>query len=434
MERDRVIKLVGSRQAAERFVILGEEGFSEFWRRDKSPVEPLELAKLLVALRKMASFVGRNVGTIVWSGMDVDTAIALDPSPIMGKYPVPAAKVDLMVGLTIQEAFKKIEWSAQLRQRAKDTLKLVPQYEYKFDLFFNICEDIFVDTLSNKNVFGYYTEVARKWRIHKNALELISPPTVSELLHIWWKMAADRDEAKFREGYKDRSVGGLVERGTLDRFYQKPIDVLNKIVPALRHDCPKISGVTERGEYRLDLYISLWQELLPFIRFWPGDRGDRFLVPDVCDEDMAKDDEERKAVKATIVSYAQLIERAIPNKSRDFTDELKDNVVDPDSVVQIEGSDIVMLAENRVDSVLLRRLDRVVRSSAQRRSKFNRGLKEGKINRRGLYRAHTTGLVFQQKQNEFELRSDIVVLVDATGSMADPAKWGKAEVVFQTQL
>lgn len=432
MAGDRAIRVVGDGKAVERFVILGEEGYSEFWRRDKSPVEPLELAKLLVALRKMASFVGRNVGTIVWSGMEVENAIALDPSPIMGHYPVPAAKVDLMVGLTIQEAYKKIEWSQQLHEKIKKEISLLNQYEYKFDIFFRLCEDVYIDGLTNKNVFGYYTEAARKWRILKNAKELISPPTVSEMMHVWWKMAADRDPALYLNGYVDRSVGGLVERGTLDRFYQKPIDVLNKMVLALREDCPKIRGVVERNAFRQDLYSEYWPQILKFIRFWPGDRGDRALVPDVCDEDIATDEEAKRAVKATIVSYAQLIERAIPNKSRDFTEELKNAVVDPEAVVPIEGADIVMMAQNKVDRTLLRHIERVVRSAAERRSIFNRGLESGKIHRRNLYRAQTTGKVFQQKQHEFELRSDIILLVDATGSMADPVKWNKAEIVYQT--
>lgn len=432
MPRNRVIKLASAPHAIERFVILGEEGYSEFWRRNKSPVEALELAKLLVALRKIGAYAGRNAGNIVWSGMEVENAIALDPTPVMGKYPVPAAKVDLMAGLTIQEALKKVEWSARLRDQARKRLQVPAQYEYKFNLFINICESIFADMLSNKSVLGYYTEAARKWLIAKNAKELISPPTVSELLHIWWKMAGDRDPLKYKEGYKDRSVGGLVERGTLDRFYQKPADVLNKIVPALRDHCPNIRGVVERVNYRVDLYAALWQELLPFIRFWPGDRGDRSLVPDTCDEDMAKDDAEKRAVKATIVSYAQLIERAIPNKSRDFTGQLKSSVQEPDNVVPVEGADIVMMAQNKVDPLLLRRLDQVVRQSAGRRSKFNRGLQSGSIHQRRLYRAHTTGLVFQEKQHDFELRSDVILLVDATGSMADPAKWDKAETIYQT--
>lgn len=430
MTGERVIKVVAS-EAIERFVIVGEEGYSEFWRRDKSPIEPIELAKLLVGMRKMASFVGRNVGDIIWSGMEVENAIALDPTPIMGKYPVSAARVDLMTGLTIQEAFKKTEWSERARDLAKERITLPPHYEYKFNLFIELCERVYVDSLSNRNVFGYYTEVARRWRIIKNAKELISPPTVSEMMHLWWKLAADRDPDLFRAGYTDRSVGGLVERGTLDKFYTKPIDLLNTIVVGLR-ECPNIRGVAERVEHRVGLYLSIWPELLGYIRFWPGDRGDRFLVPDTCDDDTAKEDEQRKAVKATIVSYAQLIERAIPNKKRDFTEELKNAVLDPDEVVRIEGSDIVMLASDKVDPDLLPKLERVVRQAAERRSIFNRGLKSGKIHRRRLYRAQTTGAVFQQKQNEFELRADVVLLVDATGSMADPTKWDKTETIYQT--
>ena len=432
MTGSRVIKAISGQEATERFVIVGEDGYSEFWRRDKSPVEPLELAKLLQALRKISLFVGRNVGSIVWSGMEVENAISIDPSPIMGKYPVPASKVDLMVGTTIQEAYKKTEWSSRLRQIANDRVQPPPQYAYKFDMFFSLCEDVYVDCLSNSSVLGYYTEAARKRRIARNAIRLISPPTVSEMLHYWWDIAADRNKDKYLDGYKDKTVGHIVDRGSLVKFYKKPVDLLNQIVVPLRDECSKLQSVTERGEYRLNLYLSIWPELLQLIKFWPGDSGDRFLIPEGDDENLAKEDEEIKAVKATIVSYSQLIERAIPNKRHDFTDELKDSVDRPDMVVPIEGSDIVMLARNKVDELLLRKLERVVSSAAQRRTKFNRGVQSGKIHRRSLYRAHTTGAVFQQKLHEYELRGDVILLVDATGSMADPAKWDKAEVTYQT--
>lgn len=430
MAGERVIKLVSDPDATARFVILGQEGYSEFWRRDTSPIEPLELAKLLVALRKIGGWIGRTVGTIVWSGMEVENAIALDPTPIMGKYPVPAAKVDLMVGLTVQEALKRVEWSARLADLARQRLQVPAQYQYKFDLFLKLVELVYVDNLSNRSILGLYTEAARKWLIAENARKLISPPTLSELLHIWWKMAADRNPETYLDGY-ERTVGGLIERKTLDRFYQKPIDVLNKVVLPLR-ECSGVHGLAERVDHRAGLYAALWEELLPFIRFWPGDSGDRAIVPDTCDEDMARDDAEKRAVNATIVSYSQLIERAIPNKSHDFTDELKDSVLEPDNVVPIEGADIVMVAQDKIDRGLLRRLQQVVRSAAERRSRYNRGLPSGKIHARRLYRASTTGLVFQQKQHQFELRSDIVLLVDATGSMADPTKWDKAETVYQT--
>lgn len=432
MHGDGVIKALSGPATVERFVIPDAEGYSEFWRRDRSPIEVLELARLLRALRKISSFVGRNVGEIVWSGMDMDNAIALDPTPIMGTYPVPASRTDLMVGILVQEAFRKTEWSERIREIGKAKLQLAPHYEYKFDLFFNICENVYVDCLANRSVFGYYAEVARKWRIDKNARELISPPTVSEPLHIWWKLAADRDENVYKAGYRDRSVGGLVERGSLEKFYKKPIDLLNTIVPALRHECGDIRGLAERGDFRLNLYLSIWREFLGLVKFWPGDRGDKFLVPEELNEDLAIEEEERKAVKATIVSYGQLIDRAIPNKRRDFTEQVKDIVMEAERVVRIEGNDILMLAQDKVDDALLYKLERVVRAAAQRRSSFNRGLKSGKIDRRRLHRAPTTGTIFQDKRDTFELKNDIVLLVDATGSMADPDKWDKAEVGYQT--
>ena len=432
MNKDQTLKLVSKEGGVRRFVIPGENGYSEFWRRDKSPIEPVELVKLLVAIRKLSTFIGRNVGEIVWSGMELDDAIALDPTPIMGTYPVPAARTDLMVGIMVQEAYKKIEWSERLREIVKVRLQLMPQYEYKFDLFFSLCENVYVDGLANKNVFGHYAEAARTWRILKTLRTLINPPTVSEMLHLWWRLAADRNADKYKEGYTDRTSGGLVTRKTLDKFYKKPIELLNGMLPALHQDCPAIPSVVGRSEYRLELYFSFWNKLLKYIKFWPGDRSDRFMIPDMGDEDLAQEEEEKKAIKATIVSYASLIERSLPQKNRDFTEQVKGNVANAEGVVRIEGNDIVMMARNRVDRALLRKLEQVVRTATERRSIFNRGLSSGKIHRRRLYRAYTTGAVFQQKKHEFDLRKNVVLLIDATGSMADPSKWDKAEMIYQT--
>lgn len=427
-----VLKVPNQEAVVQRFVIPGGDGYSEFWRRDKSPIEPVELVKLLVAIRKVASFIGRNVGEIVWSGMELENAMALDPTPIMGSYPVSAANTDLMVGIMVQEAYKKIEWSERLREIAKIRLQLKPQYEYKFDLFFRICENVYVDGLANRNVLGYYAEAARNWRILKTLRTLINPPTASEMLHLWWRLAADRNESKYMEGYIDRTSGGPVRRKTLDKFYKKPIDLMNTIVPALRHDCANIPSVAGRGDFRLELYISTWNDLLRYIKFWPGDRSDRFMIPDMGDEDLAQEEENQKAVKATIVSYASLIESSLPQKNLDFTEQVKGNVANFENIVRIEGNDIVMMARNRVDRHLLHKLEQVVRNATERRSIFNRGLTSGKIHRRRLYRAPTTGAVFQQKKHEFDLRKNVVLLVDATGSMADPTRWDKAEMIYQT--
>ena len=417
----------------ERFVIPDADGYSEFWRRDKSPIEPLELAKLLHALRKVTAFVGRNAGEVVWSGMAQDDAtIAIDPSPILGRYPVPAARTDLVVGQTVHQAYLRTEWSARVRELALARLQPPPQYAYKFGLFLDLCESVYVDNLANRSVLGHYAEIARRWRVENNARRLLSPPTLSEALHLWWVFATDRDPDRYRTRWLDPWLEDLLDRAAFDKFYQAPFEQLATLVPALREECPSIAGIAERVEFRVDRYLALWKTLLPRIRFWIGDSGDRFMMPSEYDENIATEDAERKAVKATIVSYAKLIERALPTKNRDLTEQVLDNVMNAEGVVRVEGSDILMPAKDLVDAALRRKLERVVRHAAQRTSAFNRGLTSGKIHSRRLYRAHTTGTVFQEKKNEYDLRNDVVLLVDATGSMADPARWSRAETVFQT--
>ena len=432
MTTDRGLKVLSQEAVVQRFVVPGGEGYSDFWRRDKSPIEPVELVKLLVAIRKIASFIGRNVGEIVWSGMELDNALALDPTPIMGTYPVPAAKTDLMVGMMVQEAYKRIEWSERLREMLRLRVQPPVQYEYKFEMFFTVCEYVYVDGLANKSVLGYYAEAARDWRVIRTLKSLIKPPTLAEMLYLWYRLAADRDPEHYKEGHSDLTLGGLVMRGSLDQYYKKPMDTMNSIVLPLRHECPAIPNVSGRCDFRLDLYEKLWREVLKYIRFWPGDRSDRFMIPDMGEEDLAQEEQERKAVKATIVNYAELIERTLPQKNRDFTEQVKGNVANAEGVVRIEGNDIVMMARDKVNKALLNKLKQVVRTATERRSIFNRGLTSGKIHRRSLYRAHTTGAVFQQKKHEFDLRKNVVLLVDATGSMADPTKWDRAEMIYQT--
>ena len=416
----------------EKFHIPGGDGYSEFWRRDKSPIEVLELSKLLVSLRKVSSHIGRNVGTVVWTGMDFKDGIALDPTPIMGKYPISASKTDIMVGKTIRYSYEKTEWSERFKQLLLSQLDLPDNYVYKFNLFFNMCEKVYVDCLSNSSVLGYYTEKARFWEIKEKRKTFIQPPTDIELYHIWWDMAADRKGVKYKEEYVDRSVGGIIERTSLEKFYKKPIRLLNSIVDKLRYECPRIAGVSERGAFRQELYLSVWPGILEKIKFWPTDRADPFLLSDKYEEDIARDDKKKKAVKATLISYADTIEKAIRRKNVDYTEKVRSNVKNADDVVRIEGNDIMMRSRNKVDKRLLHNLQFILKSVAQRKTFYNRGLKSGKIDRRRLYRAPTTGTVFHHKKDRFELVNNVVLLLDATGSMAEPNKWNQSEILIQT--
>ena len=416
----------------DRFRISEGTGHSAFWRRDTSYNQSIELAKLLVGIRKIAAFIGKNLGTIVWSGMDYKTGISLDPSMVLGTYPVPASKTDVMVGVTIREALQRTHWSERLKDIASSMCDLSPPYALKFNLFISMCEKVYIDCISNRNILGLYTEAARQWELTEKAGQFLQPPTVIQLLCIWWKMAADRGGEGYKKAYIDRTVGSIAGKIDLTDIYGPPIALLNSIVPKLINDCQRILGVTERGDFRLKLYLSIWPEFLEFIKFWPTDRSDPFLIPDSFRKDMEKEDKEKDALKATIISFAEEVEAAIQKKNPDLTADVRANVTNVDDVVEIVGNDIVMRAPDRIDKPLLNQLRLTLKSATQRRTIYNRGLTAGKIDRRKLFRAQTTGEAFLLKKNTFELPNDVVLIVDATGSMADPNKWNQAQTIMQT--
>lgn len=418
-------------QVIDRFQCSGVGGYSEFWRRNKSTVEIHEMAQLLSALRKVASYVGGNVGKIVWSGMKGDDAIALDPSMVLGSYPVPADKTDRIVGHAIRQAYAKTEWSERLESLAKSRSKLPNRYEYKFGLCCKMFERVYLDCLSNRSVLGYYTELERKQRLAKAMNDASSPPTISEMLHLWWEMAADRGGEKHKRAYRDRSVRGLSKRTNLEKYYAEPIALLNTIVDRLNHECPKIHGVSERVNYRIDLYFSIWPGIFEIIKYWASNSSDPFLQnsrKSTLPQGLGEEENE----KLKPVCFPEEVEQVIATKSRELTERVQEVVSNKTEVVRIRENNIVMPGRQCIQKKLLHNLKFVIKTAAQKHTTFSRGLRTGKIDRRRLYRAPTTGTIFQVAKTRFELVNDIVVIVDASGSMATPTKWEKAEEIYQT--
>jgi hypothetical protein len=419
-------------EVIDLFRIAGEKGHSAFWRRDKSPVEVMELAKLLRGLRKISTFVGQNLGTVVWAGMDYKIGIALDPRPIVGTYPIPAARTDIMVGITVRKALESREWSERLKRIGNAKGSPLPPYKYKLKLFLDMCELVYVDCTSNRNVLGVYTEKARLWEYTNKAPGFLMPPTFTHLLHLWWRIAADRGGQKYKEPFRDITAGNVAGVGNLAKLYGEPMALLNSIVGPLIHECPAIPGVTERGERRLELYLSIWPDLLEIVKFWPGDRNDPFLIQDPAFREVELEADEKKALQELVINFARQIESTARGRKTSYSEDVAANVKNIDDVVQIERNDIVMPAGNKVDKQLLHQLQMIIKAAAQRNVTYTRGLTSGKIDRRRLYRAPTTGEVFHLKKSQFELRNDIVILVDASGSMSDPDRWDQTEVILQT--
>ena len=410
------------------FKIEGESGYSEFWRRDKSPVQTLELTNLLVSLRKIVSHVGRNAGTVSWKDT-IESELIVDPKSVMGKYPVPASKTDVLIGETIRQAYRSIEMSEYAQKRARSALNLSFRYIYKFDLFFNTCENVYADCLANNRVFGIYVEKSREKHI-LTALDATShPPALSELFSIWWEIAADRTGKKYLEPYKDLSVRKTMGRASLETFYKNPVQILNEMVPALIHDCPKISGVTERCEFRAQLYVSTWEKLFPIIKFWPVDNSDVFLQTRKEESHQLKG--MQKSLSLPDLIFSEKLGKVI-KKEPELPKAEKKKPFNDASVVAVETNHIVLPAKNYVNKKLLQDLSSVFKSVAVRKNTYNRGLTCGSLDRRRLFRALTTGTIFNIKKNEFNFLNDITLIVDATGSMAAANKWEHTQEIFQT--
>ncbi|SDT88607.1 vWA domain-containing protein [Desulfobacula phenolica] len=411
------------------FKIKGERGYSEFWRRDKSPVETLELAKLLSSLRKVVSHVGRNAGKVSWKDT-MESEIIIDPSLVIGKYPIPAAKTDTLIGEAIQRAYKNMEMSDYAEKLAKSRLNLSFRYMYKFELYFKTCEKVYFDCLSNKRVFGVYTEKAREREVGNNLDVTSHPPSLSELFSIWWDIAANRHEPRYLEEYKDQSSRRMMGTASLEKFYKKPIKILNSMVPALINECSKISGITERCNFRADLYIKVWEKLFAYIKFWPTDQSDIFLQARKQEKQHLKGIQ--KALSPPELVFSEKLGKVVKQQPPATKEKKKKDQGIDSSIVIVETNHIVLPADNFVNKKLLQDLSSVFKSVAIRKSIYNRGLASGSIDRRRLYRAQTTGTIFNIKKNEFNLLNDLTIIVDATGSMAATNKWEHTQEIFQT--
>ncbi len=423
--------VIKTKNVIKTFLIPGEEGLSEFWRRNKSPVEPLELAHLLESIIKISSFIGPNVGNIVWSGMNKPAEsndIVLNSSFLLGKYPIPGNKTDIAVGMAVHEAYLRVEWCEWVKTLAMQKMgKVAPLLLIKFKLFLEIAERIYVDLVANRSVLGLYAEKQRNYRFEKAAISFDLPPSFDELLYFWWLMAADLSGCKHKEVFNNEMYGHFSDN--LTQYYAKPLCLLNSIIPALIEECPKIQSVVDRCEYRTNLYFTIWEELYNQTRFWAASEWDLLFMikkPDIVEGVGVAENPE----KPLIAPMGLEIRAHIKKKKIDFTDAIK-VVCDDDDVVPIQVNDIVMPLKTNQDKQLLYRLQAVLKSHTEKRKSTSRGMKSGKIDTRRLYRATLNGNVFKHKKINYEMTNDIILVVDASGSMGE-LKWENIQLIYST--
>jgi hypothetical protein len=413
-----------------KFSYTGGEGISDYWRTNKSPIETKELANLLRSTRRITSYIGPNVGNVIWNGMrsiSEATDIALDPQLVLGRYPIPSYKTDIAIGTVIIKALNQAEWSQRaIDQTFANYAKSQADVNYKLKMFLEMAEQIYIDSISNRSVLGLYTEKLRKSTFQETKRYFVQPPSLGELINVWWLMGGDRSGCKYQEEFTREiySVRGY----DLEQHYKEPLVLLNSIVRELIEECPKIRSVVDRCTYRVGLYSRVWSELKDITKFWIGDRFDPLMMqkPSENNDILEGADDLLKTIQSKL---AQEIEANLTEKVFDLTEDIGRILGEDSDVVPIKVTDNVIPLIEPLDRELMYKLYIALRSHAKKRNIFTRGLKSGKLDARRLYRAPINGAIFCYKKQILEMHSDVVLLVDATGSLGGP-KWKLVQRIY----
>jgi hypothetical protein len=144
-------------QEQDRMMKEPHEGMSAFWRKNTSSLEAVELANLVRALRKVVGHLGTGAPGVEYAGMagGGSSAIMVDPSQVMGAYPVPPDRVDLLTGEVVHEALLVMEWSERVWKildpccAAMEGIPLI-----KFQKIVKTAEDIYVDSILEGTMLG----------------------------------------------------------------------------------------------------------------------------------------------------------------------------------------------------------------------------------------------------------------------------------------
>lgn len=382
-------------------------GYSGFWRVNKYYNEPYELASVLRALRKVAGHVGMNVGTVIWSGMSSNPppgVITVNPDFVHGEYPVPADKMDILVGAVAHEAFHQREWSDLVWQEmekrfAEKGIRDVKEKDILWKIL-NTGEDIFIDWLAGKSVLGLYVKKTRDFLFARLARDLSPPPGIEALMELWKRWVLD-----------DPGYGGAAGH------YGPVLEVLSARTPGFLERAES-GAVVDRCKFRADFYLSLWDELGGEIGSW---RVEKFTCPHLGGN-AAGGPREAKTLfgrqrSVMSVELADLIEQHLARDSADLTPLIREICGNDPDVLPTIIWDSNVIDDARIDPYLVARLKIVFQAYADRVKVKNRGISAGVIDRSRLYRAETTGNCFFNRQMSAVPGWSFVILVDASMSM-----------------
>lgn len=392
-------------------------GISEFWRKNTSSNEAVELANVLRALRKVVGYLGQNVGVIEYAGMSQrqGAGIILDPELVMGEYPVPFLQMDYLVGLVTHEALHRIEWSDHVWKVLEPVFTTMGAMSLvRFQKIVHFGEDIYVDIVADQKIFGLYVRQVRQQAIKEIAANIPSQKaSFDEIVYLWWAgQYTHVSDASIRDEYR------------------APLSLLNDLSAGLKSVSRLNKGTTSRCEKRAELYLESFHQIEDLIT--PFFVHDKKLYWYSSSESIATGaPNKNKATKKTApplpTDVLNEIELQLAKSSIDMTPIIQSVVgFDNKDVIPTSRWDFSISAHPLIDRRIVSRLKAIFQNYAGQNKVVSRGLVSGKIDRRRLYRASTTGRCFQQHDYIPNLDWNVTLLLDASGSMRGN-KWRMVE-------
>ena len=396
------------------------KGDSNYWRVTRSGSEASELAGVLRSLSTVVGHIGMNVGRITWAGdisLDADReSIVLQPDFIMGDYPVPPGKMDVLTGVCVHEALRQSEWSGFTW---KEVMKQDPAFDKRSNFMkkdrlwklFGSGENIYLEKCVSKNILGDYTRHARKVLILGLLRDPKRNPTAWHLFDLW--------EQTLLDGVSYPDINSL---------YEEPLKCLtenSKKFDPIAAD--KTKSVTTRCKIRAEVYLEMFAAIEPMIKEWERDPVSFFEYGKTEIRKKKKKKEEKSiALHAISPDLWEDIDLELSRGSKDLTPLIKKVCNNDPMVARTTMSNFTIPASAATDRQLVGRLKNIFQYYAQRVKKINRGLESGKIDRRRLYRSLIDRRCFKIEQMLPEFAWNFSVVVDASMSMAG-FKWKVVE-------
>ncbi len=416
--------------------------YSKYWRKNRSHHEATELALGLRALRKVAGNMGNNVKPIFWKGMVEEDKkfIILDPTISNGKYPLTFKTFDILTGKVILEELLSLEWTEWVYGNVQKEIRLIPDPIKSYLLPLTIAaENIYINEFPKPHVFSLYLSGFLQVEVNKNNRDPELPPGPDSLAAIW----------------KTKEIFNTIPPN-LHADYHDSLEILSEYTKKIK----KITTLTvpaERREKRIHLYLEMLAHITQVISEWEvfqlnadavnlfdesgpeGDLPENDLIEEKDEESQEPEEEGAGKLEPELAEEVQAI---LEDEDMDLAKSIAVAVQNPEaSTLETHFKRGKVKIDAYFDKQLVSRLKKIFKRQEAlvrklKRKRIRRGLHEGKLDARRLYRVPVDGRVFKYKEApDHENYWQICIVADASASMTGKGgshkPWLVAEKVFR---